>query len=88
MQMKRTLIIEKLETDRERLKLYRAKEKQMLEDSVQSYTVGTRSLRKYDMDLSNIRSAIKELEREIDQLESQLDGSNARKAVGVIPRDW
>lgn len=86
--MKRTLIIEKLETDRERLKLYRAKEKQMLEDSVQSYTIGSRSLRKYDMDLANIRSAIKELESEIDQLESQLDGSNARKAVGVIPRDW
>ena len=86
--MKRTLIIEKLEADRDRLELYRAKEKQMLEDSVQSYTIGARSLRKYDMDLSNIRSAIKELESEIDQLESQLDGSNARKAVGVIPRDW
>ena len=31
---------------------------------------------------------IKQMENEIDQLTSELNGSKRRKAFGVIPRDW
>lgn len=52
---------------------------------VQQYTIGSRSLTKYD--ISKIMDEIKELEKEIDVLEGLLNGGKKRKAVGIIPRD-
>jgi hypothetical protein len=75
---------EKIKDLRERLTLYKAREKEMLTGGVQSYGVGSRSATRYNTDLSQIRAAIKEIEEQISALESK----NPRKAIGVIPRDW
>ena len=52
---------------------------------VQSYTIGSRSLTKFD--LAGLMDEIRKLENEVDELENLLNGSRRRKAVGVIPRD-
>jgi septal ring factor EnvC (AmiA/AmiB activator) len=60
----------------------------MLTGGVQSYGIGSRNLTRYQTDLSNIRAAITDLEKEIEQLENQLSGRASRRAIGVVPRDW
>lgn len=85
---KKERIENKLKDLRERLALYRKREKEMLDGGVQSYGVGTRNLSRYNTDLSTVRKAIEEIENEIAELEDQLDGIKPRRAVGVVPRDW
>lgn len=58
----------------------------LLEGRVKSYTIGSRSMTKFD--LQELESTIDKLEKEIDELEETLRGGKRRKAVGVIPRDW
>lgn len=53
---------------------------------VQSYTIGSRTLTKFDLPM--IRKEIAEHEKTINELEAQMKGGKRRKAVGVIPRDW
>lgn len=77
-----------LETAKDRLAVYLAREKEMLTGGVQSYGIGSRNLTRYQTDLSNVREAIKELNKEIAILEGQLAGKSVRKAVGVVLRDW
>lgn len=77
-----------LTTARSRLTLYQNREAEMLSGGVQSYGIGSRSLARYNTDLSIIRTAIKELKQEISELEAELVGRKPRKAVGVVPRDW
>lgn len=86
--MSREAIQQKINSKKERLTFYLAREKEMLTGGVQSYGIGSRNLARYQTDLSNIRAAIKELEAEIALLEGKLSGRSVRKAVGVIPRDW
>ena len=86
--MSREAIVKQLETKRDRLAIYLARETEMLTGGVQSYGIGSRNLTRYQTDLSNIRAAIKELEADIALLEGRLSGLSARKAVGVVPRDW
>lgn len=88
MTTRKTIIIKKIEDAKARLDSYRKREKEMLDGGVQSYTIGSRSLTRYNTDLAQIRAAIKELEEEIAGLEAELRGRTRRKAVGVIPRDW
>ena len=57
----------------------------LLHGEVKQYTIGSRSLTRFDLD--ELWDMIKTLESEVDQLESQLAGGGRRKAVGVIPRD-
>ena len=57
----------------------------LLRGKVQQYTIGSRSLTRFDLD--KIWNTIKELEKEIDELEAVLAGGNRLKAVGVVPRD-
>lgn len=57
----------------------------LLRGRVQQYSIGSRSLTRFDLD--ELWDMIKTLESEIDQMESQLAGGGRRKAVGVIPRD-
>ena len=83
-----TQITEKLTTARQRLELYYKREAEMLDGGVQSYGLGTRNVTRYNTDLAQIRTAIAELKKEIAELEAQLAGGKARKAVGVVPRDW
>lgn len=75
---------EKLNSLKERLELYKDREKVMLTGGVQSYGIGTRNATRYNTDLAEIRRAIKDLEGEI----SELSGRTRRKAVGVVPHDW
>lgn len=58
----------------------------LAESGVQSYTIGSRSLSKWD--IKTIMNEIKEHESIIDELETMLRGGRRRKAVGVVPRDW
>lgn len=53
---------------------------------VQSYTIGSRSLSKFD--LPKLAEEIRQLEQEIDELENMLAGGARRKFVGVVPRGW
>ena len=66
-------------------KAYEAYEK-LLSGEVQSYTIGSRSLTKFDME--TLQDTIEKWEKEVDELEAQLAGYKKRKSVGVIPRDW
>lgn len=78
----------KLDKVNERLEYYYEKEKALLtNDGVQSYTIGGRSVTRYQYS-SNIKAQIEELENERDELENLLNGIRPRKAVGIVPRDW
>lgn len=84
----RATIEAELTAKRNRLELYLKREAEMLDGGVQSYGIGSRNLARYNTDLSQIRDAIKQLEKEITNLEGALNGRKPRKAVGVVPRDW
>lgn len=86
--MSKESIQQKISEKKQRRAAYLDREMEMLKGGVQSYGIGSRNLSRYQTDLSNIRAAIKELEEEIAILEGKLAGKSARKAVGVIPRDW
>lgn len=79
---------EKLERKKKRLELYYNKEEEILTNGVQAYGLGTRSITRYNADLANVKAQIKELEKEIEELEGGLSGKKPRKAVAVVPRDF
>lgn len=84
----RAQIQRKLDKINERLEWYYEKEKALLTDGgVQSYTIGGRSVSRYQYSL-NIKSQIEDLENERDELENLLAGIRPRKAIGIVPRDW
>ena len=58
----------------------------LLNGQAQSYTIGSRSLTKFD--LAKLREEIAYNQKEIDALTAELNGRCRRRAVGVIPRDW
>ena len=53
---------------------------------VQSYSIGSRSLTKHD--LEKIRLEIAEHDKAISELSAVLNGRGRRRAVGIVPRDW
>lgn len=74
---------------RERLALYLAREADMLDkNGVQSYGIGSRNLQHYSTALKDIQDMIEKLRARIRELEAELAGGSARRAVGVVPRDW
>ena len=78
-----------LERTRTRLDLYLAREQEMLsKDGVQLYTIGSRNLQRYQTPLTAIQDEIERLRKRISELEAELAGQWARRAVGVVPRDW
>lgn len=78
-----------LERTRTRLDLYLAREQEMLsKDGVQLYTIGSRNLQRYQTPLTAIQDEIEKLRKRISELEAELAGQSARRAVGVAPRDW
>ena len=84
----RAQIKRRLDKVNERLELYYEKENALLsQKGVQSYTIGSRSVSRYQYSL-DIKSQIEALENERDELENMLAGIKPRKAIGVVPRDW
>ena len=78
-----------LERTRTRLDLYLAREQEMLsKDGVQLYTIGSRNLQRYQTPLTAIQDEIERLRKRISELEAELAGQSARRAVGVVPLDW
>lgn len=88
--MRRREVIEKeLSETRERLELYLNQEANLLSrKGVQSYSIGSRNIQRYNMDLRAIQDMITNLSRRVAELESELSGGSPRCAVGVVPRDW
>lgn len=76
----------RLEFHRAAVEKLRAAYIALVDGGVTSYTVGSRSLTKLDID--KIAAEIRNHEKAIDSLEAQLLGGRQRKAVGVVPRDW
>ncbi len=74
---------ERLKKARERLAAYYEAEVAVL--TSQEYRIGTRTLRRADIE--QIRSAINELERLVQQLEAQAKGSTANRVRRVVLRD-
>jgi hypothetical protein len=87
--MKRTKQEIKRELDRtiRRLDDFYDLEQKLLESGgVQSYTIGSRSLSKYN--LTEVENEIEKLEKRKKDLENELAGRKKRRSLGVIPRDW
>lgn len=86
---RRETIQAELTQARERLALYLAREADMLDkNGVQSYGIGSRNLQHYSTALKDIQDMIEKLRARIWELEAELAGGSARRAVGVVPRDW
>lgn len=84
----RQRITERINMNKERLALYLAKEKEILEGGVQAYGIGDRNLTRYNADLKAVRDAIEEIREQIDEDEDLLDYGHRRAARAVVPREW
>lgn len=83
------IIRKELDETRERLSDYLAREREMLsKDGVQSYTIGSRNLQRYQLGLADIQKMIDQLRKRIRELEAELAGQAPRRALGIVPRDW
>ena len=58
----------------------------LLNGQVQSYSIGSRNLTKFD--LTKLREEIAYHQKEVDGLTAEINGQKRRRAVGVVPRDW
>lgn len=58
----------------------------LIDGGVKSYTIDDRELTRFDID--KLKNEIEAMENEVDSLEAMLAGGRARKAFGVIPREW
>lgn len=83
---KRQRLIEKIEFRQCVLEEERKAYMALLTGGVQSYSIGSRSLTKFD--LPGLEEMIRRHEDELEELENVLEGGAKRKAVGVVPRDW
>ena len=89
MRRTREKITREIELTRKRLDLYLAREEEMLsKEGVQLYTIGSRNLQRYQTTHTYVQSEIDKLQKKLDELEAELAGGSARRAVGVVPRDW
>lgn len=77
-----------IERVKKRLELYYGQEENMLSNGTQAYTIGSRSLQRYNTSLAAIQEEIKRLESRLEELNAELNGCGARKAVSAVPRDW
>ncbi len=85
MRSKETIQQELTET-RTRLSAYLAREADMLsKDGVQLYTIGSRNLQRYQTSLASVQDMITKLQKRVRELEAELAGGSARRAVGVVP---
>ena len=82
--MNRTMLKTKLENAKRRLDLYYKAEETILAGA-QSYTIGSRTLTRADLDA--IRKVITALETDVTELENAYAGKGFRKCVRALPRD-
>jgi len=82
--MRKERIQARLELVKQRLQMYYAAEAAILQGS-QSYSIAGRSLTRAN--LAQIREEIDNLERQQDELENALTGSEKRKAYRILYRD-
>ena len=89
MRRTREAIQAELEQTRKRLERYLAREDDMLDkNGVQSYGIGSRNLQHYNTALKDVQDMIEKLRARIRELEAELAGGSARRALGVVPHDW
>ena len=85
----REAVTRELEQVRERLTLYLNREKEMIgPNGVQLYTIGSRNLQRYQTALADVQKMIDSLRKRERELEAELAGQSARRAVGITPHDW
>lgn len=60
----------------------------ILSGKAQSYGIGTRNKSAYGMTLSELNAWLKSIEKEIEEIEAELDCRGARAAQAVVPTDW
>lgn len=89
MRRSKATIRDELDETRRRLELYIAREAEMIsKEGVQGYTIGSRSLQRYQTALAEVQGMIDKLRKRVRELEAELAGQSARRAVGIVPRDW
>lgn len=89
MRRSKAAIRNELDETRKRLEMYLAREMEMIsKEGVQGYTIGSRSLQRYQTDLAEVQGMIDKLRKRVRELEAELAGQSARRAVGIVPRDW
>lgn len=89
MRRSKATIRNELDETRRRLDLYIAREEEMIsKEGVQGYTIGSRSLQRYQTALAEVQGMIDKLRKRERELEAELAGQSARRAVGIVPRDW
>ncbi len=58
----------------------------LVDGGVQSYTIDDRSLTRFD--LPDLMKKIEVAEKKVDELSKLVQGKKARKAFGIVPRNW
>lgn len=58
----------------------------LVDGGVQSYSIDDRTLTRFD--LPSLLKEIEETERKVDELTALCSGRKARKAFGIVPRNW
>lgn len=58
----------------------------LVDGGVKSYTIDDRSLTRFD--IPQLTKEIEAAERKVDELTAMAQGRRARKAFGIVPRDW
>ena len=79
-------IRERLEFRKAALSKLRAAYLALVDGGVKSYMIDDRQLTRFD--LPALKKEITDAEKEVDELSSMLSGRRARRAFGVLPRDW
>ncbi len=52
------------------------------------YTIGSRSIQRYQLSLDQFAKMIESLEDEIEGIDDELAGLKRRRAFSAIPTDW
>lgn len=60
----------------------------ILSGKAQSYSIGTRNKSAYGMTIFELNAWLKNIEKEIEEVEAELDCRGARAAQAVVPTDW
>lgn len=84
--MDKTEICARLEFWKNALSKLRAAYLALVDGGVKSYTIDDRQLTRFD--LPSLKDEIEEAEAKVDELAALLSNKRARKAFGIIPRDW